>query len=233
MSENQNSLKPTEVRQICLDNGLKISDLQWHLLEEWADLLLNYNQEINLISRKETDLLWEKQILHCLSLPIYKEIPQGNEVCDFGTGGGFPGLILAIIRPDLNLTLVDSRQKKVAVSQKIVDDLKLPNVRVICARGEFLGNQPEWNQKFSVITARAVGRLIDLVHWTNGLRKPVSVLHIFKGGDIQDEINALTLMSSEIKISKSLIDLKGYTKFKQNDKYIVSINFSLNNIDNF
>ena len=70
MSENQNPLKPSEIRQICLENGLIIKDQQWQLLEEWADLLLNYNHEINLVSRKETDLLWEKQILHCLSFLI-------------------------------------------------------------------------------------------------------------------------------------------------------------------
>ena len=112
MSKNQSPLKPSEIRQICLDNGLIIKDPQWHLLEEWADLLLNYNKEINLVSRKETDLFWEMQIMHCLSLLVYREIPQGLEVCDFGTGGGLPGIILAIIRPDLYLTLVDSRQKK-------------------------------------------------------------------------------------------------------------------------
>ena len=226
MSENKNPLKPTEVRQICLDNGLIIKDLQWQLLEEWAELLLNYNQEINLVSRKETDLLWEKQILHCLSLLVYQKIPQGLEVCDFGTGGGLPGIILAIIRPDLYLTLVDSRQKKVAVSQRIIDDLGISNVRVIFGRGELLGKQAEWNQRFSVITARAVAPLIDLVRWTIGLRKPESVLHIFKGGEIQDEMNALSLMFTGIKISKSLIVLKGFAKFKQNQKYIISINFS-------
>jgi len=226
MSENQNPLKPSEIRQICLDNGLIIKDPQWQLLEEWADLLLNYNQEINLVSRKETDLLWEKQILHCLSLLVYREIPQGLEVCDFGTGGGLPGIILAIIRPDLYLTLVDSRQKKVAVVQKIVDDLRLSNVRVICGRGELLGKQTEWNQRFSVITARAVAPLIDLVRWTIGLRKHESALHILKGGEIQDEMNALSLMFTGIKISKSLIVLKGFAKFKQNQKYIISINFS-------
>ena len=226
MSENQNPLKPTEIRQICLDNGLIIKDPQWQLLEEWADLLLNYNQEINLVSRKETDLFWEKQILHCLSLLLYREIPQGLEVCDFGTGGGLPGIILAIIRPDLYLTLVDSRQKKVAVVQKIVDDLRLSNVRVIYERGELLGKQAEWNQRFSVITARAVAPLIDLVRWTSDLRKPESTLHIFKGGEIRDEMNALSLMCTGIKISKSLIVLKGFAKFKQNQKYIISINFS-------
>ena len=82
------------------------------MLEEWADLLLNYNQEINLVSRKETDLLWEKQILHCLSLLVYQEIPQGLEVCDFGTGGGLPGIILAIIRPDLYLHWLIHVKKK-------------------------------------------------------------------------------------------------------------------------
>ena len=226
MSENQNPLKPTEIRQICLDNGLIIKDPQWQLLEEWADLLLSYNQEINLVSRKDTDLFWEKQILHCLSLLVYREIPQGLEVCDFGTGGGLPGIILAIIRPDLYLTLVDSRQKKVAVVQKIVDDLRLSNVRVICGRGEQLGKQAEWNQRFSVITARAVAPLIDLVRWTSDLRKPESTLHIFKGGEIRNEMNALSLMFTGIKISKSLIVLKGFAKFKLNQKYIISIKFS-------
>ncbi len=146
MSENLKPLKSTEVRQICLDNGLIVSDSQWRVLEKWADLLLNYNKEINLISRKQTDLLWEKQILHSLSLLICREIPQGVEVCDFGTGGGLPGIILAIVRPDLYLTLVDSRQKKVDVVQKIVDELRLSNVKVICGRGEILGKQAQWNQ---------------------------------------------------------------------------------------
>ena len=226
MSENSKTLQSSDVRNICLDNGLMILDPQWNLLEEWANLLLNYNQEINLISRKETDLLWEKQILHCLSLPIFKTIPQGLEVFDFGTGGGLPGIILAIIRPDLHLTLADSRYKKVAVLQKIVDDLRLSNVRVICGRGELIGKKDEWSQRFSVVTARAVASLNDLVRWTSGLRKPESVLYIFKGGEIQDEINLLSLVHKGINVSKSLLVLKGYAKFKQNKKYLISINFS-------
>ena len=102
--------------------------------------------QLTLPIRKQTDLLWEKQILHCLSLLICREIPQGVEVCDFGTGGGLPGIVLAIVRPDLHLTLVDSRQKKVDVVQKIVDELRLSNVKVICGRGEILGKQAQWNQ---------------------------------------------------------------------------------------
>ena len=68
MSEIQKPLKSIDIRQICLKNDLQISDSQWKLLEKWAVMLLEANQQVNLISRKEIDLLWEKQILSCLSL---------------------------------------------------------------------------------------------------------------------------------------------------------------------
>ena len=121
---------------------------------------------------------------------------------------------------------MDSRQKKVDVVQKIVDKLRLSNVKVICGRGELLGKQAQWDQRFQVITARGVASLIDLVHWTFCLRKSESELHVLKGGEIQDEIKVLSLMFEGIKISKSIIVMKGYAKFKQNRKYIITIKFS-------
>ena len=227
MSENKNTLKPCEVRRICLENDLEISDTQWQLLEKWATLLLDVNQNVNLISRKETDLLWEKQILPCLSLLIFRKIPAGVDVCDFGTGGGLPGIILAIVRPDLHLTLLDSRQKKVAVVQQMIDTLKLSNVQTVHGRGEELGKQrPPWRQRFTFVTARSVAPLIDLVRWPPALRKPESVLHVFKGGEIRDEFKALTKMVSGFKVKKSLMVLKGYSQFAENQKYIISLEFS-------
>ena len=100
MSDYQPPLKADAIRRICLENGLEIPDTQWNLLEKWAALLLEVNQKVNLISRKETDLLWEKQILPCLALLIFRKFSPAAEVCDFGTGGGLPGMILAIVRPD-------------------------------------------------------------------------------------------------------------------------------------
>ena len=227
MSENKNTLKPCEVRRICLENDLEISDTQWQLLEKWATLLLDVNQNVNLISRKETDLLWEKQILPCLSLLIFRKIPAGVDVCDFGTGGGLPGVILAIVRPDLRLTLLDSRQKKVAVVQQMIDALNLSNVQTVHGRGEELGKQrAHWRQRFPFVTARGVAPLIDLVRWTSALRKPESVLHVFKGGEIMDEFKALTTMISGFKIKESLMVLKGYSQFAENQKYIISLEFS-------
>jgi len=226
MSDYQSPLTAADVRRICLENGLDISDSQWQLLEKWAALLLEVNQNVNLISRKETEFLWEKQILPCLALLIFRKFSPDADVCDFGTGGGLPGMLLAIVRPDLRLTLLDSRRKKIEVVQQMIDNLKLSNAQTVLGRGEELGKQRPWRQRFPLLTARAVGPLIDLVRWTVDLRKVESVLHIYKGGEIKDEVFALSKKVSGVRVNKSLMVLKGYPKFAENQKYIISLEFS-------
>ncbi len=226
MSDYQSPLTAADVRRICLENGLDISDSQWQLLEKWAALLLEVNQNVNLISRKETEFLWEKQILPCLALLIFRKFSPDADVCDFGTGGGLPGMLLAIVRPDLRLTLLDSRHKKIEVVQQMIDSLKLSNAQTVLGRGEELGKQRPWRQRFPLLTARAVGPLIDLVRWTADLRKVESVLHIYKGGEIKDEVFALSKKVPGVRVNKSLMVLKGYPKFAENQKYIISLEFS-------
>ena len=226
MSDYQSPLTAADVRRICLENGLDISDSQWQLLEKWAALLLEVNQNVNLISRKETEFLWEKQILPCLALLIFRKFSPDADVCDFGTGGGLPGMLLAIVRPDLRLTLLDSRHKKIEVVQQMVDSLKLSNAQTVLGRGEELGKQRPWRQRFPLLTARAVAPLIDLVRWTADLRKVESVLHIYKGGEIKDEVFALSKKVPGVRVNKSLMVLKGYPKFAENQKYIISLEFS-------
>ena len=226
MSDYQSPLTSDNVRRICLENGLAISDSQWQLLEKWAALLLEVNQKVNLISRKETEFLWEKQILPCLALLIFRKFSLDLDVCDFGTGGGFPGIPLAIVRPDLRLTLLDSRHKKIKVVQEMIESLKLSNTQAVLGRGEELGKQRLWRQRFPLLTARAVAPLIDLVRWTSDLRKAESVLHIYKGGEIKDEVFALSKKISGVRVKKSLMVLKGYPKFAENQKYIISLELS-------
>mgnify|MGYP003957284307 FL=1 len=226
MSAYQSPLTADNVRQICSENGLDISDSQWQLLEKWAALLLEVNQNVNLISRKETEFLWEKQILPCLALLIFRKFSPDADVCDFGTGGGLPGMLLAIVRPDLRLTLLDSRHKKIEVVQQMIDNLKLPNAQTVLGRGEELGKQRPWRQRFPLLTARAVAPLIDLVRWTADLRKAESVLHIYKGGEIKDEVFALSKKVSGVRVNKSLMVLKGFPKFAENQKYLISLEFS-------
>jgi len=226
MSDYQSPLTAENVRRICLENGLDISDSQWQLLEKWAALLLEVNQKVNLISRKETEFLWEKQILPCLALLIFRKFGLDSDVCDFGTGGGLPGIPLAIVRPDLRLTLLDSRHKKIEVVQQMIESLKLSNAQAVLGRGEELGKQRLWCQRFPMLTARAVAPLIDLVRWTADLRKAESVLHIYKGGEIKEEVFALSKKVSGVRVNKSLMVLKGYPKFAENQKYIISLEFS-------
>ena len=226
MSDYQSPLTAENVRRICLENGLDISDSQWQMLQKWATLLLEVNQKVNLISRKETEFLWEKQILPCLALLIFRKFGLDADVCDFGTGGGLPGMPLAIVRPDLQLTLLDSRHKKIEVVQQMIESLKLSNAQAVLGRGEELGKQRPWRQRFPLLTARAVAPLIDLVRWTADLRKAESVLHIYKGGEIKEEVFALSKKVSGVRVNKSLMVLKGYPKFAENQKYIISLEFS-------
>ncbi len=219
-------LTPAEVRQVLDRNGFSLADPQWEQLEQWAVLMQEVNQRVNLISRKEIHLLWERHVLPCLALVALRDLPEGADVCDFGTGGGLPGLLLAIARPDLRLTLLDSRQKKISVVQEMIDALQLKNAQTVVGRGEELGKVRPWRQRFDVVTARAVAPLEDLVFWTTNLRKPEALLHVFKGGEIRDEIIQTIKRFPGTKVEKSLMVLKGYTGLAENQKFLVSLNFA-------
>ena len=107
----------------------------------------------------------------------------------------------------------------------MIETLKIPNVQIILGRGEELGKKRQWFKRFPYVTSRAVASSSDLVHWTNDLRMKKSVLHLFKGGKIKGEILALTKKFSGLKINTSLMNLKGYPKFADNQKYLISLEF--------
>ena len=228
MTKYKSPLESDDVRQICFSNGLKIDDFQWSKLEKWSTLFLKENQKVNLISRRDTNYLWEKHILSCLTLLIFNKFDKNSEICDFGTGGGLPGILLAIVRPDLNLILFESRKKKVNAVNQMIEALKISNAQIILGRGEELGKKSEWSKRFTCITSRAVGSLEDLEHWTKDLRSEKSVIHLFKGGDIKKEINALLKKKSGLKIKSSLINLTGYKTFANNKKFLISLRFDMN-----
>ena len=219
-------LSPYDIRNICLKNGLEIIESRWKLLENWTNLLIEVNKEVNLISRKETNLIWEKQILPCLALLILRKFDLNSDVCDFGTGAGLPGMLLAIVRPDLRLTLFESRKKKVLAVHKMIETLEITNVQVVHGRGEELSKRKQWLKKFPYITSRAVAPMIDIVNWTKDLRSTESVLHIFKGGEIEEEIFFLSKKISGLRIKKSLMSIKGYSKLAENQKYLISLKFN-------
>lgn len=168
-----------------------VSGTAWPVLEAWAALIRDWNGKINLISRKDIDQLEVRHLSHCLAITNHLKLMNGARVMDVGTGGGFPGLVMAICYPQAQFTLIDSIGKKIAVVQDIVEKLNLKNVDARHCRAESVQRQ------FDFITGRAVKNLPEYFSWIKGnLRRgqrnslPNGVLY-WKGGELNPELAAL------------------------------------------
>jgi 16S rRNA (guanine527-N7)-methyltransferase len=154
-------------------------------------LYADWNEKINVISRKDVDGLYEKHVLHSLAIATEFDFVVGTKIVDIGTGGGFPGIPLAIFFPEVEFLLVDSIAKKTKVVQGVADALELNNVKVQWSRIE------EVNQKlyFDFAVSRAVAPLKDLWNWSKPLVKKTGInekangLICLKGGDLHAEIS--------------------------------------------
>lgn len=150
------------------------------------DLYIEWNEKINVISRKDIDNFYEHHVLHSLAIATQFEFKQGATIMDLGSGGGFPGIPLAIFFPDTHFHLVDSINKKLKVAAEIAAAIGLQNITTQHTRGEDIKNR-----KFDVIVSRAVAPLKDLWRWSKPLlKKGVSPngLICCKGGDLTKEI---------------------------------------------
>ena len=162
----------------------------------------DWNSKINVISRKDIDNLYEHHILHSLAIAKYITFREGTNVLDFGTGGGFPGIPLAIFFPEANFKLIDGTGKKVRVAQEVTDAIGLENVLPAHLRGE------EEKGKFDFIVSRAVMPLPDLMKIVkkniapdqhNTLPNGVIVL---KGGNLNDELETIQKIVEKTELSQ-------------------------------
>jgi 16S rRNA (guanine527-N7)-methyltransferase len=155
------------------------------------DLYQEWNQKINVISRKYMDHFYEHHVLHSLAIATQFDFPEGYEIMDLGAGGGFPGIPLAIFFPGVHFHLVDSTNKKLKVVEAIVSAIELKNVTVQHSRVEDIKDK-----KFDVVVSRAVASLKDLWFWSKPLLKKrpvdqpkkITGLISLKGGDLSQEI---------------------------------------------
>lgn len=154
-----------------------------------ADLLNTWNASMNLISRKDPYAVIERHFLDSAGLVAVLDLPSGCRVMDLGSGAGFPGLPLALLRPDVQVTLVESRAKKTTFHRAVIDALGLENVVTLAERVEQL---PIETGPFDCVVSRAVADLDKLVKWCHHLvRKPGGRMAVIKGPDLDEEIKRL------------------------------------------
>lgn len=157
-------------------------------LEDLARRFLELGSTVNLSAARDFDTLWERHILDSLALLTLPEIAGASALLDLGTGGGLPGLPLALARPDLTVTLVDSIKKKLRAVDTLIDELGITNARTIAARAEDLGRSPDHRQRYPVVVARAVARLATLLEYAAPLTALKGAVVAIKGPDPTEEV---------------------------------------------
>lgn len=180
----------------------ELSELQVSQFERLEELYKDWNSKINVISRKDIDELYLRHVLHSLGIAKVQNFSAGSKILDVGTGGGFPGIPLAILFPETEFHLVDSIGKKIKVVKGVSEALELKNLKADHIRAE------EVKGEFDFIVSRAVTTMPDFVKWVrkkvaknqkNELRNGILYL---KGGDLTEELSVFT--------SASLYDLSDF-----------------------
>jgi 16S rRNA (guanine527-N7)-methyltransferase len=181
-------------------NGLTEKQLLQY--ETAFELYQDWNEKINVVSRKDIEALFEKHVLHSLAIAKFIQFNQGTRVLDIGTGGGFPGIPLAIFFPTTHFVLCDSIAKKITVAESVSETIGLRNTDFAIGRVEKL------KESFDFIVSRAVAPADQLYRWTQSyisnkqLNAHYNGYLLLKGGDLKEELNTLHQQNKKLIIEE-------------------------------
>ncbi len=165
--------------------------------EHFADMLVAEGELRGLVGPRELPRLWSRHIVN--SAAVVPFMPKRGKVADVGSGAGFPGIIVALMRPDLDVTLIETMERRVEWLELVVAELDLDNVMVRRARAE------EIKDRYDAVTARAVANLSKLVRLTSGLLRPGGSLLALKGAKAQQEVDDATYVIKKAKLEPAVI----------------------------
>lgn len=182
-----------------------LSELQLHQLAQLSELYSEWNNKINVISRKDIQNLYIHHVLHSLAIAKWINFPVSSTVLDLGAGGGFPSIPLAIFFPNTKFTALDSTNKKLVVIQEIAKTIGLQNIQTVHARVE------EHKSQYHFVVSRAVATMRDLIYWSKPLILKSQIagrpngLIALKGGDLKNEFREANI--------KNYVEIEPLSKF--------------------
>ena len=198
-----------EIKDKLSEYGISCSEKQASLLYSYMTEILKYNENINLTAITDPEDFIIKHYVDSLSVIGLEEVKKANEVIDVGTGGGFPGIPLAITFPDKKFTLLDSLDKRLKIIKEISNGIGINNIETVHARAEDAGQLEEHREKYDLCVSRAVANLTVLSEYCLPFVKPGGYFIPYKSNDIEAEVNeakqAINLLGGKlVSIEKSV-----------------------------
>ena len=183
--------------------GIELTELQKEQYNKYYNLVVEWNQKINLTAITEEEEFYTKHFFDSISLAFYKDYSNIESICDVGSGAGFPSIPLKILYPNLKVTIVDSLNKRIKFLNLVKDELGLSNCNFVHARAEEFGQNKEYRESFEIVTARAVARLNVLAELCLPLVKKDGYFLSLKAQKAEEEtkeaINAIKLLGGKLE----------------------------------
>ncbi|GCD09434.1 16S rRNA (guanine(527)-N(7))-methyltransferase RsmG [Clostridium tagluense] len=185
------------------NEGLEFNEKKYEQFMRYKDLIQEWNEKVNLTAIKEDEEIVKKHFIDSIKVFKFKELKSAKNIIDIGTGGGFPGIPMKIIKPEINIVLLDSLNKRINFLNEVIKELQLKNIKAIHGRAEDFAQEAQYREKFDVAVSRAVANLTVLSEFCIPYVKVGGYFVAMKGPAVEEEIksskNAIRMLGGHIE----------------------------------